>query len=135
VYHSTQRQKVVPAGLGIRAGKLSISSKICPDLSLKNIWHADVTYLVKAVTIPDPTGSFKPENCPICWDDVEDSKKWRVFGCGHGTCVVCYSTLVNPAGPSSNCPLCRTPLVTCIAPGTPLLQKIPCPVGAMNIFH
>jgi len=83
-----------------------------------------VTYAVKPVTIPDPD-SFKAENCSICWEDVADSKEWRVFGCGHGTCGVCYTTLVTPAGSASNCPLCRTPLVTCTTPGDLLCSEFP----------
>ena len=76
-------------------------------------------YIANAVTVPGPMDDFKTANCPICWDDVEQPGDWRVFACGHGTCGVCHGKLITTPGPASNCPMCRTPLVTCIVPGQP----------------
>lgn len=43
--------------------------------------------------------------CPVCFETPDRRTPWAVLGCGHATCAVCYSRLVDRA-----CPMCRAPI-------------------------
>ena len=57
--------------------------------------------------------------CPVCWDKFAANKDWVMFQCQHGTCVACYSRLLQQPGSLAACPLCRLPLMEPAAPTQP----------------
>ena len=91
----------------------------CKACHRTQYFHA-ASYLPISVVSPEGGSAMAAQNCPVCWDEILQSKDWFVFPCGHGTCSNCYLKLMTPPGPRSNCPLCRVSLVKRVEPGQDL---------------
>ena len=69
----------------------------------------------RAPTKPAPEGAEGlPRECPVCMEEIASNEAWIMFQCDHGTCVDCYTKLLQRPLHAATCPLCRTPLLETI---------------------
>jgi len=65
--------------------------------------HAYELALARPELVPGLCAEIEGGDCCVCLEEVERSCVRR-FGCGHETCMSCYSHIY---GTTAKCPLCR----------------------------